>query len=105
MARAYVIVGASLAGATAATTLREQGVDGTITLIGGEPVPPYVRPPLSKGYLRREMTFDETLVQPAAFYAQHGIQTIFGTRATRVDTARRFVELDDHRRVPFDALL
>ena len=51
MAR-YVIVGASLAGATAAITLREEGADGTVTLIGAEREPPYERPPLSKAYLR-----------------------------------------------------
>src|SRR5688572_27879983 len=105
MARAYVIVGASLAGATAAITLREEDADGTITLIGGEREPPYARPPLSKAYLRGEMPFDQALVRPSAFYAEHGIDTIFGTRATHIDTAARFVELEDHRRVPFDALL
>src|SRR5207244_768326 len=40
-----------------------------------------------------------------AFYAEHGIETMFGTRAARVDTAERFVELEDHRRVPYDTLL
>jgi 3-phenylpropionate/trans-cinnamate dioxygenase ferredoxin reductase subunit len=105
MAKAYVIVGASLAGATAAITLREESVDGTITLIGGEREPPYERPPLSKGYLRGETTFDDALVRPSTFYAQHGIETILGTRATRIDAAARFVELEDHRHVPFDALL
>jgi len=45
------------------------------------------------------------LVRPPTFYAEHGIDTIFGTRATRIDAAARFVELDDHRRVSFDALL
>jgi 3-phenylpropionate/trans-cinnamate dioxygenase ferredoxin reductase subunit len=105
MAKAYVIVGASLAGATAAITLREEGADGAVTLIGAEREPPYERPPLSKTYLRGEVPFDNALVRPAAFYAEHGIQTMFGTRVTRIDSAARFVELEDHRRVPFDALL
>ena len=48
MAPRYVIVGASLAGATAAITLREEGADGTVTLIGAENEPPYERPPLSR---------------------------------------------------------
>jgi 3-phenylpropionate/trans-cinnamate dioxygenase ferredoxin reductase subunit len=105
MARAYVIVGASLAGATAAITLREEDANGTITLIGAEREPPYERPPLSKAYLRGEVPFDQALVRPSAFYAEHGIETIFGTRVTRIDAAARLVELEDHRRVPFDALL
>ena len=105
MAPRYVIVGASLAGATAAITLREEGADGTVTLIGAEKELPYERPPLSKAYLRGDVPFDKALVRPAAFYTEHGIETMFGTRATRIDPSERFVELEDHRRVPFDALL
>ena len=59
MAKAYVIVGGSLAGATAAITLREEGADGSVTLIGAEREPPYERPPLSKAYLRGEVPFDK----------------------------------------------
>ncbi|HEX3194808.1 MAG TPA: FAD-dependent oxidoreductase, partial [Streptosporangiaceae bacterium] len=47
----YVIAGASLAGAKAAETLRDEGFDGDIVLIGAEHERPYERPPLSKGYL------------------------------------------------------
>jgi 3-phenylpropionate/trans-cinnamate dioxygenase ferredoxin reductase subunit len=101
----YVIIGASLAGATAAITLREEGAAGTVTLIGAENEPPYERPPLSKAYLRGDAPFDKSLVRPAAFYAEHGIETILGTRATRIDPSARIVELDDQRQVPFDALL
>jgi 3-phenylpropionate/trans-cinnamate dioxygenase ferredoxin reductase subunit len=105
MPKAYVIVGASLAGATAAITLREEGADGTVILIGAEDEPPYERPPLSKAYLRGEVPFDKALVRPSNFYAEHGIETLFGIRATRIDPSGRFVELEDHRRVPFDTLL
>jgi 3-phenylpropionate/trans-cinnamate dioxygenase ferredoxin reductase component len=49
--------------------------------------------------------FDKALVRPAAFYAEHSIETIFGMRATRIDPSTRIVELEDHRQVPFDALL
>jgi 3-phenylpropionate/trans-cinnamate dioxygenase ferredoxin reductase component len=105
MAPRYVIVGASLAGATAAITLRDEGADGTVTLIGAENELPYERPPLSKAYLRGDVPFDKALVRPAAFYAEHGIETMFGTRATRIDPSTRIVELEDHRQVPFDTLL
>jgi 3-phenylpropionate/trans-cinnamate dioxygenase ferredoxin reductase component len=105
MPNAYVIVGASLAGATAAVTLRQEGADGTITLIGAEKTPPYERPPLSKAYLRGETPFETALVRPPVFYAEQGIETIFGCRAVRIDASGRFVELDDGRRVPFDRLL
>ena len=105
MPSAYVIVGASLAGATAAVTLRQEGADGTITLIGAEKNPPYERPPLSKAYLRGETPFETALVRPPVFYAEQGIETILGCRAVRIDASGRFVELDDGRRVPFDRLL
>jgi 3-phenylpropionate/trans-cinnamate dioxygenase ferredoxin reductase component len=105
MAPRYVIVGGSLAGATAAITLREEGAEGTVTLIGAEKELPYERPPLSKAYLRGDVPFDRALVRPAAFYREHGIETMFGTRAMRIDLSDRFVELEDHRRVPFDTLL
>lgn len=105
MAKAYVIVGGSLAGATAAITLREEDADASVTVIGAERQPPYERPPLSKAYLRGEAPFDKALVRPAAFYAEHGIETMLGIRATRIDPSARFVELEDGRRVAFDALL
>src|SRR5687767_9009208 len=105
MTRAHVIVGASLAGATAAITLREEGANEAVILIGGEVGPPYERPPLSKAYLRGEVPLDTALVRPAAFYAEHGIETMFGKRVVRINTSARVVELDDHRLVPFDTLL
>lgn len=105
MPKAYVIVGASLAGATAAVTLREGDAEGAVTLIGAEPEPPYERPPLSKAYLTGDAPFDTALVRPFDFYADHRIDTMFGIRATRIDTSARVVELENGRRVPFDALL
>ena len=105
MANAYVIIGGSLTGATAAATLREEGADGSVTLIGAERELPYERPPLSKAFLRGEVPFDQSLVRPAAFYAAHRIETLSGIRATRIDVSARVVELEDRRRLPFDRLL
>jgi 3-phenylpropionate/trans-cinnamate dioxygenase ferredoxin reductase subunit len=105
MPSAFVIVGASLAGATAAITLRDEGAAGSVTLIGAEPDAPYERPPLSKAYLRGQASFEDALVRPAQFYAQKDIETVLGTHVTRVDPAGGFVELEDTRRVPFDSLL
>ena len=101
----FLVLGASLAGASAAIALRKYSVDARITLIGEEEQAPYERPPLSKGYLRGEVAIDKLLVRPPEFYAQHGITTMFGARASRVDPARRIVHLDGGRRVPYDKLL
>jgi 3-phenylpropionate/trans-cinnamate dioxygenase ferredoxin reductase subunit len=105
MAQAYVIVGASLAGATAAVTLREEGAAGAVIVIGAERELPYQRPPLSKAYLRGEAPFEKALVRPSTFYADHGIDMMLGTRVSRVDTTLRVVELEDQRRIAFDTLL
>lgn len=99
------IVGASLAGGTAAVTLREEGFKGRVVLIGEEPQPPYERPPLSKGYLRGEQAFEDALVRPSAFYASNEIETHFGTRAIRIDPVEKVVELRGGERVRYDKVL
>ena len=101
----YVIIGASLTGAMAAITLREEGASGRVILIGAEPELPYERPPLSKAYLRSEVAFEKALVRPEAFYPEHRIETMLGKRVIKVDSESREVELDDRSRIPFDALL
>ncbi len=105
MSETFVIVGASLAGGGAAVTLRQEGFDGRVVLIGAEPQPPYERPPLSKDYLRGESSFEQALVQPPDFYGENGIETRFGVRATRVDAAEKVVELGDEEHVAYDKLL
>jgi 3-phenylpropionate/trans-cinnamate dioxygenase ferredoxin reductase subunit len=101
----FVIVGASLAGASAAATLRQEGFDGEVILIGAEPQLPYERPPLSKQYLRGEKPFERMLVRPAAFYEQNRIHTLLGARAERDVPSSRTVELQDGRRIRYDTLL
>jgi 3-phenylpropionate/trans-cinnamate dioxygenase ferredoxin reductase subunit len=105
MPESIVVVGASLAGAMAAATLRQDGFAGDITLIGAERYPPYERPPLSKQYLRGEAPFEKMLVHRANFYDDHRIEPLLGVRATRVDPADRLVHLESGRRVQYDKLL
>ena len=105
MPETFVIVGASLAGGGAAATLRQEGFDGRVILIGAEPQPPYERPPLSKDYLRGESSFEQALVQPSDFYGENGIETRFGVRATRVEAVAKVVEFDGGESVAYDRLL
>ena len=100
-----VIVGASLAGGTAAVTLREQGFDGDLVLIGAERQLPYNRPPLSKGYLRGQDRFEDQLVKPASYYAEQRIQLKLGVRATAIDAKQKVVELESGESVVYDRLL
>src|SRR3954467_5424003 len=88
----FVIVGASLAGAKAAETLREEGFDGRIVLIGEEPERPYERPPLSKDYLRGEAA-GKPYVHDDSFYDEHDIELRTSTTVERIDPAARRVAL------------
>jgi 3-phenylpropionate/trans-cinnamate dioxygenase ferredoxin reductase subunit len=101
----FVIVGAGLTGGTAAATLREEGFDGRLELIGAEAHYPYERPPLSKSFLRGETAFEEALVRPVGFYRDNDVVTRFATRATAVDPRERAVALDSGETVPYDRLL
>lgn len=100
----FVIVGAGLAGAKAAETLREEGFDGQLVLIGDEAERPYERPPLSKEYLRGEAD-DKPYVHPAAFYGEHQIDLLTSTRVTGVDLGVSELLLEGDRRLGYDRLL
>lgn len=103
--RSIVIVGASLAGGTAAGVLRQGGYDGRLHLIGAEEEPPYQRPPLSKELLRGESGLEDALVRPASWYAGQDVDTRFGTPAVQIDVRSREVVLAGGERVAFDRLL
>jgi 3-phenylpropionate/trans-cinnamate dioxygenase ferredoxin reductase component len=100
-----VIVGGGLAGAKAAEALREKGFSGSLTMFGDEQHLPYERPPLSKSYLMRQSPFEDAVVHPAEWYAEHDVELRLGTHVTAVDTAAHEVELEDGSRVGFDRLL
>ena len=101
----FVIVGASLAGATAAATLRAEGFGGRIILVGEESELPYERPPLSKDYLRGEAAREKFLVHPAPRYEDLNIDLRLGTRAATVDPSTREVTLANGERLRYDRLL
>jgi 3-phenylpropionate/trans-cinnamate dioxygenase ferredoxin reductase component len=100
-----VIVGASLAGAKAAETLRSEGFDGRVTLLGEEPVRPYERPPLSKAYLRGEVGFDAAAVHAADFYEANDIELRSSTTVVAIHSEAADVELVSGERVGYDRLL
>ena len=87
----FVIVGASLAGAKAAETLRHEGFDGEVVLVGEEPVRPYERPPLSKGYLQGSTARETVFVHDAGFYGANGIDLRLSRRVETVDPKDRRV--------------
>src|SRR4051812_39294320 len=101
----FVIIGAGLAGAKAAQTLREEGFDGRLVLVGNEHELPYERPPLSKQYLAGEAPRDAAHVHPRDFYATQDIELVAGVAATELSVAERRVALADGRALSYDRLL
>ncbi|MGH3277451.1 MAG: NAD(P)/FAD-dependent oxidoreductase, partial [Streptosporangiaceae bacterium] len=101
----YVIVGASLAGAKAAETLRGEGFDGAIVLIGAEAQRPYERPPLSKDVLLGKATTASAYVHEPGWYSQHDVDLRLGIQVTSIDRAARQVRLEDGSAVGYSRLL
>jgi len=101
----FVIAGASLAGAKAAETLRAEGFEGRVVLVGEEPVRPYERPPLSKAYLRGEVGFDEAAVHTEGFYESANIELLTSTTVRRLDPVGKSVTLDPGGDLAYDGLL
>jgi 3-phenylpropionate/trans-cinnamate dioxygenase ferredoxin reductase subunit len=101
----FIIVGASLAGAKAAETLRTGGFDGHVVLIGAEHERPYERPPLSKDYLRGEVGREKVYVHDEGFYADQSIDLRLGRTAVGVNTSAKELALDDGERFRYDRLL
>ena len=101
----FVVVGAGLAGAKAAETLREEGFDGPVVLVGAEPERPYERPPLSKQYLLGRADRDSAFVHDAGWYAEHDVELRTGVRATRLDPAAHRLTLDTGEELGYARLL
>ncbi|MEV5947260.1 FAD-dependent oxidoreductase [Streptomyces sp. NPDC051993] len=103
--RTFVIVGGGLAGAKAAETLRSEGFNGRVILIGDEREHPYERPPLSKGFLAGKEERDSVFVHEPAWYAQADIELHLGQPVTAIDRAAKTVRLGDGTLIQYDRLL
>ncbi|MBM2623580.1 FAD-dependent oxidoreductase [Actinoplanes sp. LDG1-06] len=100
-----VVVGASAAGLAAAETLRREGYDGTLTVIGEEADPPYDRPPLSKQILAGDWEADRVALRTTEQLTALRLDLRLGVRATGLDTAGRVVHLDDGTEIGYDELI
>jgi len=103
--RRFVIIGASLAGAKAAETLRQEGFEGTIVLLGEEPVRPYERPPLSKDYLQGKVGLEKVFVHDEGYYEDHNIELHLSSPVQALDTQSREVVLASGERLSYDSVL
>ncbi|GAA0588577.1 FAD-dependent oxidoreductase [Kribbella sandramycini] len=104
-AEPIVIVGASLAGATAAKTLREEGWSGGVVLIGAETELPYERPPLSKDVLLGKKGPESAQLHDEQWYADNSVELRLGTTVTAIDPAAHTVTLDDGSQQAYSKLL
>ncbi|MCY4287067.1 MAG: FAD-dependent oxidoreductase [Aestuariivita sp.] len=89
-----VVVGAGQAGASLVAELRRQGFEGDITMVGEEPIPPYQRPPLSKGYLLGDLSLDRMLLRPQAFYSEQQITLHLNSHVESINRRDQTVKLN-----------
>lgn len=100
-----VVVGGGLAGARSVERLRERGYDGSLVLLGAEPVRPYERPPLSKGYLQGSDERETVFVHPESWYDEHGVDLRADVTVTSLDLAAGAVLDARGGRTAFDHLV
>ncbi|MFF7069778.1 NAD(P)/FAD-dependent oxidoreductase [Streptomyces pseudovenezuelae] len=103
--RRIVVVGASAAGLATVETLRREGYDGMITLVGEEPELPYDRPPLSKQLLAAEWEADRLALRTSADVAALDLDLRLGVAATGLEPGTRTVRLADGSEVPYDGMV
>ncbi|MDF5757015.1 FAD-dependent oxidoreductase [Spongiactinospora sp. TRM90649] len=101
----HVIIGAGLAGAKAAETLREEGYDGPVTLIGAEELRPYERPPLSKDYLLGKSEREAAFVHEPGWYAANAVDLRLGDPVVSIDLDGRTVRQAGGAVMPYERLL
>lgn len=100
-----VIIGAGQAGAQAVATLRAEGFEGTLIMVGDEAYAPYQRPPLSKAYLSGTLDRERLFLKPDAFYVETRCELLRSVSATAIDRAKKTVALSDGRSLSYDKLL
>jgi NADPH-dependent 2,4-dienoyl-CoA reductase/sulfur reductase-like enzyme len=101
--KSVAVIGASLAGLSAARALRKQGFDGELTIVGDEVRRPYDRPPLSKEFLAGVVGEDDLALE--ADDDDLNAQWLLGARATRLDATAGAVHLDDGTAVGADGIV
>jgi 3-phenylpropionate/trans-cinnamate dioxygenase ferredoxin reductase subunit len=102
---AIVIVGAGHAAGQAAASLRQEGFEDEIIIVGDEAHIPYQRPPLSKAYLSGEQGIERVYLRPEKFYEDKNVTVKVNTSVTAIDTDARTVTTDAGEAIPYEKLL
>ncbi len=101
----FLLVGGGMGSAHCAAELRKRGAEGSILLAGREPEPPYERPPLSKEYMRGEVSRADAYVNPPGWYEENGVELLTGVNAMSLDPVARTAKLQGGEEVAFDKAL
>ena len=105
MQEAVVIAGGGQAGYQIAASLRTEGYDGPIVLIGEEPHPPYQRPPLSKAFVMGKQDQARLLLRPESFYSAHNIELLAGEKVAVIERITRRIRLKSGRQLSYSKLV
>ncbi len=105
MTDSIVIVGGGQAGAQSAITLRQNGYEGSILILGEEPFIPYERPPLSKQFLAGEVGIEQLYMRNADFYTDKTITIESGSHVSRIDRKKKTVEVVGGKLIPYSKLI
>jgi 3-phenylpropionate/trans-cinnamate dioxygenase ferredoxin reductase component len=101
----FLLIGGGMGSAHCAAELRKRGAEGSILLSGREPEPPYERPPLSKEYMRGEVSREDAYVNPSGWYEENGVELLTGTNVMSLDPAARTAKLQGGEEVGFGKAL
>ncbi|POP54470.1 NAD(P)/FAD-dependent oxidoreductase [Zhongshania marina] len=104
MEKHCVIIGGSHAAAMLAASLRQEGWEGMISIVGADPTPPYHRPPLSKGALNGDKSDNDLLIRPAEFYEKNNIDLVLGCDVAKIDRNNKKVILHDGAEIAYTRL-
>ena len=105
MSAPVVIAGGGQAGFQCASSLRQAGFAGTITLVSAEDRLPYQRPPLSKTYIKDDKSFDSLILKPQSFFEKNAIDVRFGASVEAIDRAAKTVTLNTGERLDYGHLV
>jgi 3-phenylpropionate/trans-cinnamate dioxygenase ferredoxin reductase component len=100
---AVLLIGGGVASVRCARTLRREGFQGRIALVGDEPSLPYNRPPLSKELLRENLPDDLVLAEPERWYERRSVELLSGRRVAELDLDARRATLDDGTAIGFES--
>ncbi len=101
----HLLIGGGIASVSAAETLRDEGAEGSVTIVSRELDLPYHRPPCSKGYLQGKETREDALLHPAGWYEDQEIELLTRTSVLSLDLEARTAKLSTKEELSFGSLL